>query len=99
VVEALRRAAASPEVVGQTLNVGGGSQVSLSDALGLLSELSGIAPRIVNRDVQHGDVRNTCADTSRIAAVLGFTPSTSLEEGLAAELEWVRSSQRLAAAP
>jgi UDP-glucose 4-epimerase len=37
-----------------------------------------------------GDVERTCADVSRIAADLGWRPSTSLEDGLRAQWQWAR---------
>jgi UDP-glucuronate 4-epimerase len=98
VVTALGLAASKPAAVGGTFNVGGGSQVGLADALALLGELAGTEPEVVHRERQHGDVRDTRADTSRISAVLGFAPATSLRDGLAAELEWLRESLALDAA-
>jgi UDP-glucuronate 4-epimerase len=46
-------------------------------------------------DVRHleresGDVQDTGADTGRARTELGLNPATTLREGLAAELEWVR---------
>jgi nucleoside-diphosphate-sugar epimerase len=35
-------------------------------------------------------MRDTFADTSRARADLGFEPRHSLEQGLAAECEWMR---------
>ncbi len=35
------------------------------------------------------NVRDTQADTSRARRQLGFAPATSLEDGLAAEFEWL----------
>lgn len=34
--------------------------------------------------------QDTGADTARARAELGFSPATTLQQGLAAELEWVR---------
>jgi UDP-glucuronate 4-epimerase len=43
----------------------------------------------VYRPLQHGDVRDTWADTIRARTELGFQPQVSLEEGLRAEVEWI----------
>jgi UDP-glucose 4-epimerase len=40
--------------------------------------------------VAKGDVRDTSADTSRAARVLGFAPAYDLDRGLAEEAAWVR---------
>ncbi len=45
-------------------------------------------------DFTRGDARWTAADTSSIRAGLGWRPATSLEEGLAAQLEWIRRPSR-----
>ncbi|MCW2924154.1 MAG: UDP-glucose 4-epimerase, partial [Thermoleophilia bacterium] len=42
-------------------------------------------------DTQPGDVRHTSADTTRAREALGFEPKVQLAEGLAREVEWVRS--------
>jgi nucleoside-diphosphate-sugar epimerase len=72
-------------------NVGGGSRVTLLDVFALLGELSGIEPRLVHGPVQAGDVSHTWADCSRARGELGFAPTTTLREGLAAQLAWHRS--------
>jgi nucleoside-diphosphate-sugar epimerase len=95
VVTALRRAAAEARAVGNTFNVGGGAQVSLNDALTALAKIAGSEPDVTYRERQHGDVMDTCADTGRIREVLGFVPATTLEDGLAAEFEWMRESLAL----
>jgi UDP-glucuronate 4-epimerase len=95
VVAALRRGASEERAVGGTFNVGGGSQVSLNDALEALANIAGVAPEVTYRERQHGDVMDTCADAGRSREVLGFAPATTLETGLAAEFEWMRESLAL----
>lgn len=95
VVRALRRATEEPTAIGATFNVGGGSQVSLADAIELLAEIAGTEVAVDHEERQHGDVADTCADTTRIRETLGFAPSTPLREGLSAELEWMRESLAL----
>ncbi len=92
VVRALRLAAGDPAAVGETFNVGGGSQVGLAEAVELLARHAGGQPQITHSERQAGDVRDTRADTAKIERMLGFSAETSLEEGLAAELEWMRES-------
>jgi nucleoside-diphosphate-sugar epimerase len=40
-------------------------------------------------ETQKGDMRHTWADTSLAKADLGFVPAVGLEEGLAAEYQWL----------
>ena len=92
VVAALRIAADIDGVEGQVFNVGGGTQVSLNDAIAIISELATRSLEVKYERGQDGDVRDTCADTTRARGVLGFSPETSLRNGLAAEFEWMRET-------
>jgi UDP-glucuronate 4-epimerase len=72
---------------GNAYNIGGGSEVSLLDALALCELVVG-QPLDVHRDrAVAGDARRTIADISRASAELGWTPATSLEDGLRAQAE------------
>jgi UDP-glucuronate 4-epimerase len=91
VVAALRAAAAAPDVGGRVFNVGGGSRASLIEVLDLLEELAGRPLEVRRRERESGDVMHTGADIAGAREALGFDPATTLEDGLRAELEWVRS--------
>ncbi len=84
--------AAERGVPGRAYNIGGGSRVSINDVLRLIEQLSGRRLDIRREAPQKGDMRDTYADTSRARADLGFAPSTSLADGLAAEYRWLASS-------
>jgi UDP-glucose 4-epimerase len=77
---------------GEVLNVGGGSRVTLNDALDAIEACLGGAldRRYVER--ARGDVTDTLADNSRAREFLGFSPSVGLEEGLRLEKEWIESN-------
>ncbi len=84
---------------GVKYNVGGGAETTLNRVIELVEELSGGAISIVRRDRAAGDVRRTASDTSRIRRDLSWKPRTSVREGLAEQLEWVRSlTERVPAA-
>jgi UDP-glucuronate 4-epimerase len=92
VVTSLRLAADTAGIDGEVLNIGGGSRVGLREAIELLEGLSGRRLEATYTEQRHGDVRDTCADTSRAQGALAFVPRTSLVDGLRAELEWTRES-------
>ncbi|MEI6667966.1 MAG: NAD-dependent epimerase/dehydratase family protein [Acidobacteriota bacterium] len=84
-------AAATRGVAGAVYNIGGGSRVSINQVLALVERLVE-HPVVVRREpAQKGDMRDTYADTSRAKADLGFSPSVTLEQGLAAEHRWLAS--------
>jgi UDP-glucose 4-epimerase len=71
-------------------NVGGGARISLNRALEILAGVAGRPLDVRPAERESGDVQDTGADISRARAQLGYEPSTSVEEGLAAEFAWVR---------
>ena len=87
VVEACCAACDAPAAAGGVYNVGGGSRVSVNDAIGLLGELAGRSLRVEYQEVEKGDVKDTGADTSRAQRDLGFDPQTSFADGLRAQFE------------
>jgi len=94
VVAATRAAAIAPAAEGRVYNVGGGSRVSVNEALELIVSFIGRPLEVRHLESKLGDVRNTGADTTLARRELGFNPTTSLEAGLRAELEWMESQER-----
>jgi nucleoside-diphosphate-sugar epimerase len=81
--------AATRGVPGRVYNIGGGSRVSVNDVLAMIERVTGRRLRVNVDSVQKGDMRHTYADTSRALADLGYTPTVGLEQGLAAEYQWL----------
>ena len=81
---------------GSTVNVGGGEEVSMLRAIEALGRIAGRELEIVRSPRREGDPRRTAADTSRIRDDIGWAPTTSFEEGLAAQWRW--AADRVAAA-
>jgi UDP-glucuronate 4-epimerase len=94
VVAATRAAAASSAARSQVYNVGGGSRVSVNQALELIASFAGRPLEIRHLDSEKGDVRDTGADTTRARQELGFNPTTSVDAGLRAEFEWMLDRER-----
>jgi UDP-glucose 4-epimerase len=93
VVEAFLRAGASDAVDGQVLNLGDERPVSLLELVELLLDVAGggrytLVPFPPER--RRIDIGDFYADTSRVRAVLGWTPRTPLRDGLAATVAYYR---------
>jgi UDP-glucose 4-epimerase len=71
-------------------NVGGGSQVDVLQAIGILEQALGTKAVLRFEPRPPGDPLRTRADATRIRADLGFAPGVGIEQGLAAEAEWAR---------
>ena len=82
-------AAAARGVPGRVYNIGGGSRVSVNDVLAMIGRIAGRQPVTTGNPAQKGDMRHTYADTSLALADLGYAPTVGLEEGLAAEHQWL----------
>src|SRR4051812_29266132 len=82
-------AAATRGIPGRVYNIGGGSRVSVNEVLAMIARVAGRKPQITVDPVQKGDMRHTYADTSRARADLGYVPTVGLEQGLAAEHQWL----------
>lgn len=78
---------------GTVYNVGGGTPVTLLAAVHVIEELLERPLEIEHRDSARGDARQTSADTSLAHAELDFSPSVSLENGLARQVEWMTERQ------
>jgi nucleoside-diphosphate-sugar epimerase len=81
---------------GAVYNVGGGTEVSMLEAIEVLGAIAGRRLELVRSPRREGDARRTAADTTRIGAELGWQPTTSFEDGLAAQWRW--AADRVAAA-
>jgi UDP-glucose 4-epimerase len=92
IVEGMLGAAVYPGQ-GEVFNLGGGSEVSLLDAIALAEKVSGLKAKLKRFDRQKGDVRHTSASIDQARAKLNYSPRVGLEEGLRAEWQWICSLQ------
>ena len=80
-----------PGVPATVYNIGRGAPVRLMDFIGELEKSLGREARKEFVGMQAGDVYRTWADTSRLQADYGYTPSVTLEEGIARFVEWFKA--------
>jgi nucleoside-diphosphate-sugar epimerase len=85
-------AAGTRGVPGRVYNIGGGSRVSVNQVLDVIARLAGRPLDVRREATQKGDMRDTFADTTRARAELGFAPTVTIEEGLAAEYAWLAAA-------
>lgn len=81
----------TPEAIGETFNIGGGSRVTLIELLMIMEKVIGrpIGKNYVER--AKGDARHTSADITKAQRILGYCPQVSLVEGLTKEWEWIQN--------
>ena len=90
-VEATRRAAETGEP-GAVYNVGGGSRVTLKELVATIESVSGRELEVRYEAGEPGDVRSTEADATLARSALGFSPKTSLEDGIARQWAWITAA-------
>jgi len=71
-------------------NIGNHQAVGLLDYIDALERALGRTTTKELLPMQPGDVKATYADTERLRALVGFAPSTPLDEGLARFAQWFR---------
>jgi UDP-glucuronate 4-epimerase len=74
---------------GAVYNIGGGSRIDLLEVFAVVERVVGRPLRIDRHAAQPGDMRDTFADTARARTDLGFAPTTTLEQGLRAQRDWM----------
>jgi UDP-glucuronate 4-epimerase len=72
-------------------NIGNGAPVGLMDFIEVLEEALGREAEKEFLPMQPGDVRTTWADTEALARETGYAPSTPLDEGIEAFVDWYES--------
>jgi len=99
VVDGVLRACEAPEAAGEVINVAMGGRISLNELLRTMNRVVGTDLEALYREPRVGDVRDSQADITKARALLGYTPSVGLEEGLKRTLDWCRAESVIAAAP
>lgn len=83
----------TPGVPAVIYNIGHGSPVRLMDFISILEHNLGKEAVKEYVGMQPGDVYQTWADTTKLNTDYGYTPETSLEEGIRYFAEWFKTFQ------
>jgi nucleoside-diphosphate-sugar epimerase len=95
VVEANLLACEAKDAAGATFNIGTGNRYTLNQTLKLLGQIARKPVKVFYSSPRPGDIRDSQADITRAAQVLGYSPHVGFEEGLRRTWEW-HSTQRAA---
>ncbi len=80
----------SPVAPYEVYNIGNRQVVSLMDFIKILEDKLGIKAKKNMMPMQMGDVHLTHANTDKLSRVTGFSPDTSIEDGLGRFVEWFK---------
>src|SRR5690606_25282504 len=84
-----RTALEAPEY--HIINLGESRTTTLARLVQLIADALGVEPRIERLPMQPGDVERTFADVSRARELLGYTPTTPVEDGIPRFVEWMKA--------
>ncbi|HYE16851.1 MAG TPA: SDR family oxidoreductase [Tepidisphaeraceae bacterium] len=93
VVEANLLAASATGVAGQVVNVACGQRVSVNDIVRLANQFLGTNVKPTYAPPRVGDVKDSWADCSLAAKVIGYKPKVFFEEGLKRWIDWYKTSE------
>ena len=85
--------AASADVLGQIINLGGGSRVTVNRVLDTLENITKLKARRKYLPVAPGDPRHTGASINVARERLGWEPRVSLREGLTKQWQWFQETR------
>jgi UDP-glucuronate 4-epimerase len=81
----------SPVAPHRVVNIGGGHPVDLLGFIKVIEQSLGRRAKLNMLPMQPGDVRATSASAELIEKLIGYKPSTSIEIGVQAFVDWYRS--------
>ena len=78
--------------IGETFNIGSGPTASVNELIDTMERVVGKPVERIYGEAHPADQLHSQADTSKARRVLGFDPSTTILEGIAAEFEWMQQA-------
>jgi NAD dependent epimerase/dehydratase len=91
--------AESEHVIGKTINIGSGSEISIGDLFSLLKQLLNSESELVVEEKrirpEKSEVFRLCCDNTYIKQLTNFEPSFSLNKGLEKTIEWYSNIDNL----
>lgn len=93
-VDGFLLAASAPAVIGQTINLGSGREISIGGLAQLIGELLSQTITIESDEQRlrpdKSEVERLLADNTLARTLLGWEPTINLKEGLERTIEWIR---------
>ncbi|GKU79945.1 NAD(P)-dependent oxidoreductase [Paenibacillus sp. L3-i20] len=80
----------APNVIGETINIGGKQRSTIIDVIRMLERLTGEEAHIMRIGSLKGEPVHTWANIGKAETLLGYKPLIGLEEGLQQEVDYIR---------
>jgi NAD dependent epimerase/dehydratase len=99
VVEAFIKVAESNEAVGETINIGSGSEISIGDITEKVLAIAGVSKQISQDEKRirpvKSEVERLWCDNSKAKRILRWQPSISFADGLRKTIKWISENIEL----
>jgi nucleoside-diphosphate-sugar epimerase len=89
----------SESASGIPVNIGNPNELTISELVELVLEMTGSQSRIIRLPLPQDDPRRRKPDVQRALDLLGWSPAVSLREGLKATIEWFSNDENRIASP
>ncbi|MFQ5814883.1 MAG: UDP-glucuronic acid decarboxylase family protein [Candidatus Hydrothermarchaeaceae archaeon] len=89
-VEGILRLASLSNGRGEVVNIGNNEEIQVIELAELLKKRTASDSEIIFQPLPEDDPKRRCPDVAKAKKLLGWTPKTSLEEGLGKTIEWFR---------
>lgn len=91
--------AESPKTIGEVVNIGSGTEISMGQTLQMIKELLNSEAKIVqeaerNRPAK-SEVFRLCCDNTKMRELTGFSPKYDLKTGLEKTIQWFSEKENL----
>jgi nucleoside-diphosphate-sugar epimerase len=83
---------ATDAMPGEVFNLGGGEIVTIIDVIRKIERLAGMPAIIERHPPRKGDQLATGADVTKLFRHVGWKPTTSVDDGLARQIEWQKEN-------
>ena len=91
--------AESEKTIGETINIGSNSEISISDTLKLIKELMSSDVSFINDEQRNrpkkSEVYRLWCDNIKINKLVGYKPKTNIQEGLKRTIDWISKPEHL----
>lgn len=95
-VEGFIKAAESQQALGEVINLGNNSEISIGDLASLLTRLMGVKLKIESEPIRErpveSEVERLWADNGKADKILKWEPKYSMEEGLMKTIKWFKAN-------
>jgi nucleoside-diphosphate-sugar epimerase len=95
-VDAFITISESEKSIGEAINIGTGTEISIGDLAKKITGLVGKDLEVISKDKrkrpEKSEVNRLLADATKAKELLGWEPKHTLDEGLTKTIDWVKES-------